>query len=118
MPTLLDKLHGAAPAYNVPKVALGPDEYTLQMRWNWRSSGWRLTAISETTQEVVAANRRLSPGTMTAKIPGGELHTYGPDPYPVDALGDTLTVIFFSDEELPDIIRASQIGSDPAFVER
>ena len=101
-------------AYDSP-VVLGGVRYLLQARWSWRAADWRLSVQNIQTGEYVATDRRLSPGTPTAILPTGEIHTFGADPYTREALGERLRLIYYTNEELTQLRTDAAGSSDPTF---
>lgn len=97
------------------RVTLDKVRYLFQLRWNWRSGDWRITVQNVATGEYIATSRRLSPGAMTVRFPGGELHTFGEDPYIRGSLGSSLYVLYYTDKEITDLKIAAASGLDPAF---
>ena len=62
--------------------------------------------------------RRLSPGWLTSRVVGGEIHTFGPDPYRREDLGKSLYLLFYTTDELRSLSSDQVLGADPTFVLR
>tara|TARA_Y100001973_G_scaffold92076_1_gene141397 strand:- start:999 stop:1166 length:168 start_codon:yes stop_codon:yes gene_type:complete len=52
---------------------------------------------------------------MCVRLPLGAIFAFGADPYPKEALGDTLYLIYYTDEELTALQTAEALGADPTF---
>jgi hypothetical protein len=74
--------------------------YALSFRWNTRSGDWRVTIRPEASKDPLYTSARVSPGAMLAKLPEGEIHVFGDDPYGYDALNKSLVLYFYPVEEL------------------
>lgn len=97
------------------RIELGGVVYLTQVRWNWRSGDWRISMQNTLTGSYVATSRRISSGTMCVRLPLGAIFAFGADPYPKEALGDTLYLIYYTDEELTALQTAEALGADPTF---
>lgn len=100
-------------AYDI-RVELDQVRYLFAMRWNWRAGDWRVSIQNVNTGEWVATGRRLSPGSMVADFPNGQLHAFGDDPYYRSSLGNQLYVIYYTDAEL-STLQSQAFDSDPPF---
>lgn len=89
--------------------------HSLYFRWNWRTGDWRLS-IQRTSDSVwLAVDRRVSSGGILAEVEGGQLRAFGADPYPRNALGDSLYILYYTADDLATF--ANPDGSfDPAAV--
>lgn len=101
-------------AYDM-RVTLDKVRYKFQVRWNWRTEDWRLTVIDVAAGTFLATNRRISSGSMIVDFPKGELYAFGLDPYTRKDLGVTISVLYFTDEELTSLRLSSSLGADPSF---
>lgn len=92
---------------------VGSIRYLVRMRWNLRFGDWRCSFENEATGEVIVSNRRLSPGALLVKLPEGEVHCFGDDPYEMGDLGQSLQLIFYTREELLAMAAKATIDGDP-----
>lgn len=103
-------------AYNV-LAELGGVTYRLLLRWAWRTSDWRISAVDTRDGTYVATNRRISPGSAVFAFDDGAiLWASGGDPYGKEALGVTLRVDYYTVQDLANVTAVEASGFDPVFV--
>ena len=89
-------------------VTLGDAQYRLRLTWRERPAAWYLDILA-LDDTLIVAGRRLSPqfsptlGFVLESGPDGLLYVRGTfDPYPRQALGQTIDLFRFADSELTD----------------
>ena len=105
-------------AYNT-LVELGGVNYRLLLRWNWRTSDWRLSVQDTRDDSFLATNRRISSHSVVVAFPdGGSLQAFGGDVYDANALGVTLNVYYYTRQDVLGLLTFAATGFDPQFTLR
>jgi len=89
-------------------VTLGSRRYRIELTWRQRASSWYMS-LFDSDGNPLALGRRLSArvapianvGFDVDVAPSGNLFIRGADGYIRDALGDTLVIVNYEDDELP-----------------
>lgn len=93
--------------------------YRFLVRWNWRTSDWRISIQDTSNNQYIVTNRRISPGQILAVLPGqATIQAFGADPYNKEALGVTLRVYYYTLDDVVNLTAANVVGSDPQFTLR
>lgn len=93
--------------------------YRFLVRWNWRTSDWRISIQDTRNSRYIVTNRRISPGSIVTAMPNGaSIQAFGADPYNKEALGVTLELYYYTRQDVLNLTAANVIGSDPQFTLR
>jgi len=93
----------------IQSLSLGEEQYRMRLTWRARLGAWyadlyKLDGAPVILGQAVRSRWALGFGLNPIDAPSGVFLFSGPDEYRRKDLGNTLQLVFYSDDELPEVV--------------